>query len=182
MAIDRDSPDDLYPFAEVQVRKLVLRYGLDWNRQKKEDAAGELFLAGWQVWRDTGNVGLAKNRIVSRTVNLYRDDHAEKTHEPKAATASLHRPGINEKGELWDDDANREWDVSKDLARMRGEPAEHSQLRELFDNLPEQQRKVALLRAAGYSDQEIADELGISLRTVERELSRFRKENKDDDR
>lgn len=59
MATHRDSSDDLYPFAEVLLRKLVARYGLDWNPHKTEDAATELFLAGWRIWRDTGNVGLA---------------------------------------------------------------------------------------------------------------------------
>jgi DNA-directed RNA polymerase specialized sigma24 family protein len=37
-----------------------------------------------------------------------------------------------------------------------------------------------LLRGAGYTDREIAAELGIGLRTVERELSQFRKEQKNE--
>jgi len=65
MANERDSPDDLYPFAKALVRKLVRRHGLDWNSHRVEDAELDLFLAGWQVWREKADIGLAKNRMVS---------------------------------------------------------------------------------------------------------------------
>jgi hypothetical protein len=61
MADERDSPDDLYPFAQALVRKLMKKHGLNWSSHRTEDAEQELFLAGWQVWRDEGDIGLAKN-------------------------------------------------------------------------------------------------------------------------
>ncbi|MCA9208135.1 MAG: helix-turn-helix domain-containing protein [Planctomycetales bacterium] len=177
----RDSPDDLYPFAKALVRKLLKRKGLQWDRHRVEDAEQELFLAGWQVWRDEGDIGLAKNRMKTRTANLVRDYWSEQRHEPKAASERFKTPGVGKSGKLWDDDANRDWDVSSTFGSMRGEPSEEASCRELLANLPERQRQVVLLRSAGYSNQEIADELGIGLRTVERELSQFRKEQEDDD-
>lgn len=35
MANERDSPDDLYPFAQALVRKLVKRHGLEWNNRQR---------------------------------------------------------------------------------------------------------------------------------------------------
>lgn len=62
----------------------------------------------------------------------------------------------------------------------RRRPPEEVVYEDMLAAMPERQRKVVLLRSAGYTDQEIADELGVSLRTVERELSKFREEHKDD--
>jgi RNA polymerase sigma factor (sigma-70 family) len=118
--------------------------------------------------------------MVSRTANLLRDDRSERRHEPKAASDQFQTPGIGKLGNLRDD-ANRDWDVSPTFSRMRDEPSEQVSYEEMRAGLPERQRQVVLLRSAGLSDQEIADELGVSLRTVERELSQFRKEHKDDD-
>ncbi len=83
MADDRDSPDDLYPFAQALVRKLIRRHQLTWDEHRKEDAAQDLFLAGWQVWQETQDIGLGKNRMASRKYNLLRDSSSEKKHEPK---------------------------------------------------------------------------------------------------
>lgn len=179
MAHERDSPDDLYPFARALVRKLVKRHGLEWSSHRIEDAEQDLFLAGWQVWREKADIGLAKNRMVTRTANLFRDFKAEEDHEPKASSRFFKPPGI-EGGRLWDDDANRQWDVANVFCDHRSQPAEEAAYNEMLAAMPERQRKVVLLRSAGYSDQEVADELGISLRTVERELSQFRKEHRDD--
>jgi len=176
----RDSPGDLYPFAQALVRKLLKTKGLNWDRHRVEDAEQDLYLAGWQVWQDEGDIGLAKNRMKTRTANLVRDYRSEQRHEPKAASDQLKTPGIGKSGRLWDDDANRDWDVSTTFGSMRDEPSEEASYLELLTNLPDRQRQVVLLRSAGYSNQEIADELGIGLRTVERELSEFRKEQEDD--
>ncbi|MGE0759359.1 MAG: hypothetical protein AB7F89_19770 [Pirellulaceae bacterium] len=59
---ERDSPEDLYPFAQALVRTLLKEKGLRWSSHRVEDAEQDLFLAGWQVWKDEGDIGLAKNR------------------------------------------------------------------------------------------------------------------------
>jgi DNA-directed RNA polymerase specialized sigma24 family protein len=180
MADERDSPDDLYPFAQMLVRKLIKKHGLKWDEHRIEDSEQELFLAGWQVYQDEGDVGLAKNRMKTRTANLVRDYSSERKHEPKAASDQFQSPGIDKSGRLWDDDAIRDWDTSSSFSGMGDDPADVAIYRELLEGLPERQRKIVLLRSAGHTDQEIASELGLSLRTVERELFQFRKERMDD--
>jgi DNA-directed RNA polymerase specialized sigma24 family protein len=56
-------------------------------------------------------------------------------------------------------------DVSPELAAMMAE-----QCRRLFDRLPQDLRTLALAKMEGYSNEEIAQRLGCSVRTVERRL------------
>lgn len=70
--------------------------------------------------------------MFSQAVNMYRDAYSENKHEPKAATECFHRPGVGRKGELWDDDANSDCEVSKELSTIRDDPAERALYRELF--------------------------------------------------
>lgn len=168
MPNERDSPDDLYPFARATVLQLMRQKELRWNSHKVEDAIQDLFLAGWQVWQETKNVGLAKNRMVSRSHNLLRDHKSEKKHEPPSAS-SLPTPA-GRGGE-----ARADRSVSPlDRADSRGDPAKVLLTQEHLDQLSERQRQITLLRMAGYENEEIATELGIGLRTVERELSKIR--------
>ena len=62
MAEQSQTPDDLHPFAEALVRQLVGRQQLKWDKDRCADAAQKLFPAGWRVWSELGDVGLAKNR------------------------------------------------------------------------------------------------------------------------
>jgi DNA-directed RNA polymerase specialized sigma24 family protein len=180
MTEERDTPDDLYPFAEMLVKQLKKQHQLRWNKHRMEDATQDLFLAGWQVYQDEGDIGLAMNRMVTRVAKLHRDYRSEWKSEPKAAS-DQHKPaGIPKDGKLWNDDANRDWDASNVLCDWRRRPPEEVAYEDMLVAMPERQRIVVLLRGAGYTDQEIADELGVSLRTVERELSKFREEHKDD--
>lgn len=48
--------------------------------------------------------------------------------------------------------------------------------RELLQRMPDQRRKIAQLRMAALTNEEIARELGISKRMVEREITALRKE------
>ena len=82
-----DTPDDLYPFARALVLKVIKdRKPPGWDDNRIEDAIQELFLAGWQVWCDTQNIGFAKNRMASRKHNLLRDYYSEDTHEPRPSS------------------------------------------------------------------------------------------------
>lgn len=178
MAEERDSPEDLFNFAQALVRKLKMRRQLNWDEHRMEDAAQDLFLAGWQVWQDQGDLGLAKNRMVTRVSNLFRDYRSERRHEPKPASDLLTTPPIGESGHLWSENVVRGWDAPSRHERAQGDPAEIARLNDYLASLPPRRRKVVTLRMAGYSDAEIADELGIGLRTVERELEALRKEHK----
>ncbi len=178
MAENRDSPEDLYDFAQALVRKLKWRHHLKWDEHRLEDAAQDLFLAGWQ---DKGNIGLAKNRMVSRISNLFRDYKSEKKHEPKPASDLLTTPSIDKSGELWDEDAVRAWDIPPKHEWRQEDPAERARINDYLRSLPPRRRKVIRLRMADYTNEEIAAKLGVSLRTVERELTNARKEHKSDE-
>lgn len=180
MIAERDTPDDLYPFAEMLVKQLKKQHQLRWNRHKMEDAEHDLFLAGWQVWQDAQDVGLAKHRMASRSRNLLRDFQAELEHEPKTGTLPP-RSTIPDSGELWDEGAMRAWAPPDPRATIRGDPAEEASLNSYLGQLTDRQRQIVLMRMAGCTTQEAADELGLSLRTVERELSQLRKDFPHDD-
>lgn len=177
---ERDTLDDLYPFAHVLVKQLLKRYRLRWNEHRVEDAVHDLFLAGWQVWRDEQDVGLAKNRMRDRAKNLLRDFQAELEHEPKTHLFPK-RDHIPKSGRLWDEDTSRGWDPPDARADIRGDPAEVAAVSEYLERLNDRQRKVLMMRMAGCTNQEIADELGLSLRTVDREFETIRKDHPYDD-
>ena len=171
MAEQSQTPDDLCPFAEALVRQLVAKKQLAWDEQRREDAVQELFLAGWQVWRDHGDVGLAKNRMASRQKNLLRDYASERRHEPP------HQSSFPEPVEGTPDYLERD----RRRTALHGDLAGEALVSDFLASLPERQRQIVQLRMAGCTGREIADELGISLRTVERELSLIRKDYQDDD-
>lgn len=57
MAKERDSPEDLFNFAQALVWTLKRRHQRNWNEHRMEDAAQDLFLAGFQVWQVQGHLG-----------------------------------------------------------------------------------------------------------------------------
>ena len=145
-----------------------------------EDAIQDLFLAGWQVWQDEEDVGLAKNRMRDRAKNLLRDFQAELTHEPKASSEHP-KPGVYGRwDEERDEDRVERWNPA-DRTSLRGDPDQEAMVNEYLDGLTERQRRIVLLKMAGYEIEEIASELGIGKRTVDRELETLRKEYPHDD-
>lgn len=180
MPKERDTPDDLYPFAQMLVKELKRKHQLQWNKHQEEDATQDLFLAGWQVWQDEEDVGLAKHRMSDRAKNLLRDFQSEQDHEPKAATEQR-KPGVYGRwDENSDEDAVQRFDTA-DRTSLRGDPDQDAMVNEFLDQLTERQRRIVLLRMAGFESDEIARELGIGLRTVERELQTLRKDFPNDD-
>lgn len=181
MAEQKQSPNDLYPFAQALVWQLVGKKRLPWSEHRIEDEIHTLFLAGWQVWSDEGDVGLAKNRMISRRNNLIRDYKNEREHEPKSASDRLKMPAIGKDGNLWDEDQVRGWDNLSSRDRQCGDPAGEALVNDYLASLTDRQRRIVKLRMADFTNREIADELSIGLRTVERELSLIRKDYRDDD-
>ena len=115
----RDLPEDLHDFAKALLGRLIRRHKLEWDEHRYEDAVQELFLAGWQVWCDKRDVGLAKNRMASRQKNLLRDFISERRHEPRAESEfePIRLPGLAD-GSLEEED----WLGQR--AVVRGSPAE----------------------------------------------------------
>jgi len=156
--------EELYAFARALVGRIAHRRR---DEHWKEDAVQDLVLAGLQDYRDTRDIGLAKHRMASRHNNLLRDDKLERKHEPKAESdltplAAKAKDGDETPGLL-------------EAGTRRDDPVETAIVREYLAKLPERRHRVVQLRMAGYTAQEIADQLGVSLRTVERELELARK-------
>ena len=156
MTEERDTPDDLFPFAQVLVKQLKAQHQLRWSKHKMEDAEQDLFLAGWQVWQDEQNVGLAKNRMRDRAKNLLRDFQAELEHEPKTGF-SPPRDKTSASGALWNEDAIRAWDSPDVRASIRDDPAEVASVNSYLEGLTDRQRQIVLMRMAGCTTQETAD-------------------------
>lgn len=157
--------EELYAFARALVGKIARRRrGEHW----KEDAIQDLVLAGLKDYRDKGDIGLAKNRMVSRRNNLLRDDMLERKHEPKPE--SDFAPPVAKRKD--DEDEPR---GILEAGSRRDSPVETALVKDILGHFPERRRVVVELRMAKFSTQEIADQLGISLRTVERELELARK-------
>ncbi len=154
---------DLVKYAENLVWQLIRQHGLGWDKHRREDAVHELFVAGWEDYQKTGEVGLAKHRMASRKVNLLRDFYSEREHEPKVES-SLPEP---EEGQPTVLEAKRAY---------TSDPVERAIWNEALARLTDRQRQIVAFRRAGLTQREIADEMGISLSTVERELSDIRKE------
>jgi len=173
--------DDLYRTAKALAREVAEKFGDsredpsdNWARQQIDDWADTLFLAGWQVWRDEGDVGLAKNRMRDRKKNLLRDVHAELN---KPQPESQHFPNDEDRREALD--GGLVVPVRSSGTRMRTPaPDNVLQVREFLQRLPERRRKIAQLRLALMTNKEIAEELGIGERTVDREVDTIEKELK----
>jgi DNA-directed RNA polymerase specialized sigma24 family protein len=160
---------ELYSWAKALVRKLRPRQH-GWNEQDIEDAVQLLFLAGWQDYRDNGDLGLAKNRMADRRKNLLRDRKARLAREA-VLESNLPEPEEGQPAPL-------------EQCRLRGnrrdDPVELAAYNELLARLPERQRQIVLLKMSGLTDAEVDQEIGVSKTTIERELRQFRKDHADD--
>lgn len=144
---ERDRPEELYPFAEALVRKMKVRHQLQWSEHRVEYAIQDLYLAGWQVWQDEEDVGLAKNRMRDRAKNLLRDFQAKRTHEPKASSEHP-KPGVYGRwDEERDEDRVERWNPA-DRISLLGDPDQEAMVNEYLDGLTERQRRIILLRTA----------------------------------
>ncbi|OHB65823.1 MAG: hypothetical protein A2V70_13570 [Planctomycetes bacterium RBG_13_63_9] len=114
------------------MRQLVAKKRLPWDKHRIENETQTLFLAGWQVWSDQGDLGLAKNRMVSRRNNLIRDYASERKHEPRNVS-SLPEPMEGTPGHL-------ERDLRR--AELRGDPAGEALVNDYLASLTERQRQI----------------------------------------
>lgn len=174
--------DDLYRTAKALAREVAETFGDrrddpddNWARQHIGDWADTLFLAGWQVWRDEDDVGLAKHRMRDRKKNLLRDVHAE-LNKPQPESQGFQND--EEQREARDGGLVVEVRTSGTRRMRTPEPDNVLQVQEFLQRLPERRRKIAQLRLAAMTNKEIAQELGIGERTVDREVDTLEKELK----
>jgi RNA polymerase sigma factor (sigma-70 family) len=165
MADHAQVADDLYRTAFAIAMKVARQHGLAHDSHRVEDMAQTLFLAGWQVWRDKGEVGFAKHRMRSRRINLI-DDLREERSEPRVESQiseSARRGAVPVR-------------AMDRRPESRKTPLGGQLVEEFLNRLPERRRKIAQLRMAAMTNGEIAEETGISERTVDREIETLKKE------
>lgn len=170
--IRRSQKRDLAAFEELvvlyQQRVYALSYQLTGNYDDAQELAQEVFVRAYralETFRGEADFGTWLHRI---TVNLYLN---MKKRRSSAELVSLDEPVDTGDGE-----------VSREIAATTGDPLEALEEREFREMLegalaeltPEQRAVLVLREVEGYSYEEIARLLGLSLGTVKSRLNRAR--------
>lgn len=179
-------------YAKAAARKVLQKFGLGQDQDRHEDISQTLFLAGWEVWRDTGEWEKARHRMVDRAKN-----EAMKLRE-NLKIKQMPRDKVSEPWYGSDDeaDATERFQHESPSPRLRpvvvrSSAEEDLEIQEYLDTLTERQRRIVQLMMIpmvtpgskkGMTEQQIADELGVPLRTVQREKERIRQHRKEYDR
>lgn len=184
MANETEAFTRIEKYAKAVARKVLRLFDLHKDENEHEEVSQTLFLAGWQVWRDTQNVEYALHRISSRGKN-------EKKKLHKRLKVKL--LGEMDDPKPWfgcDDDVDEterehtELDPTPDLRRgvaVRTDPDDAVVIQERIARLTPRQKDIWVRLVERKSQQQIAEELGVSLRTVEREIAHiFQKETADE--
>lgn len=161
---EREAADELIRFASLAVEKRLKESSLKWSIHRIEDAKHDLVEVGWRDWLKTKNLGFARNRMTDRSKNLLRDYLSERCHEPTSETDLSKRSDEPQPPHALIERSSREYDSALIAERN-----------DYLNTLSERQRAIVHLRYARCTAQEMADALGISLRTVDRELELMRK-------
>jgi DNA-directed RNA polymerase specialized sigma24 family protein len=150
---------ELDSFGRALVMQTVERHGLRWCRNTIEDMVQTLVIAGWEVYASTQNEGLAKNRMASRAKDL-RKIH-RRWNQGRVPLSSV--PVPPESGTTQD----------HPFSQSNGD------LQTIIDNdlpsyLSQRQQQMIRLKLVGFTQEDIAQELRCSTKTVEREFKDIR--------
>jgi len=165
MTDERQAIKELERYAKGVARKLLAQKGLAHDEHQMEDVAQSLLLAGWQVWRDEKNLDHARHRMSTRAAN--EADKLDRQLRQPPPESSVIPAGQPEEDEVRPSDL---------IVDRRDDPVETAAVREFVDGLPEHLQPVFRCRLAGMSNPEIAAELHIGLRTVERAVAQLKQE------
>lgn len=165
MADEKQAIKELERYAKGIARKLLAQKGLSNDEHRLEDVAQSLLLAGWQVWRDEKNLDHARHRMSTRAANEAEKLDQELRQPPPESS-------VMPEGGDEDDDVR----PTEEIVDRRDDPAEAAAVRDFVDGLPERLQPIFRCRLAGMSNPEIAAELNIGLRTVERAVAELKQE------
>ena len=156
----------IYQSAEAMATQLLAAKGLARHSHLIDDAAQEIALAGLQNWQATQNIAFAKVRMRDRLKSWWLRYCADQRRQP--VNESDLPSAVVDDGE------------SVSLLQMhrdrRANPAEEAAVNDFIAHLNPRQQRILRLAYAGYENEQIAEELAVSVRTVERERSTIRKE------
>jgi DNA-directed RNA polymerase specialized sigma24 family protein len=184
---DEEVIKQLEKYAKAVARRVLQRFKRANDDFRHEEITQSLLLEGWKVWKDTGNDGLARHRISTRATNETQK-LADELGEWKTVTDIRPRAGPTAQAESAD--AHEKYDaamVDPGYRRIsvgqvgRQSPEEDKMVQEYLNGLPEDERKIAMARAAEMDIEEISEVTGLSRSTVQRKLRAMRKELKNDD-
>ena len=146
--------------------QLLAAKGLARHSHLIDDATQEIVLAGLQNWQATQNIAFAKVRMRDRLKSWWLRYCADQRRQP--VNESDLPSAVVDDGE------------SVSLLQMhrdrRANPAEEAAVNDFIAHLNPRQQRILRLAYAGYENEQIAEELAVSVRTVERERSTIRKE------
>jgi len=162
-------------YAKGIAHRILLKFNLASDIHRGEDIAQVLLIAGATVWRKTRDVALAKNRMSSRGNNAARNLFRELERQPQPLPRRTDSCDDGREENFPDVTGGQDGEWISDCAVSRSSPLEDMIVREYLDSLPERQRRIVEHRMAGLEFKEIAEALGISLSTVEREMAALRK-------
>lgn len=156
----------IYQSAEAMATQLLAAKGLARHSHLIDDAAQEIALAGLQNWQATRNIAFVKVRMRDRLKSWWSryclHQHRQPVNESSLPSA------VKDDGE------------SVSLLQMhqdrRANPAEEAAVNDFIAHLSLRQQRILRLAYAGYENKQIAEELAVSVRTVERERSIIKKE------
>lgn len=183
-------------YAKAAARKVLLKFGLGQDQDRHEDITHTLFLAGWEVWRNTGDWEKARHRMVDRAKNeakaLRKDLKVEQFDERQLDPAIEDWDEVVGEGDAPLPPLTPHHSAPKGVrVVVRSSVEEDLMVQEYLDTLTERQRRIVQLMMIpmvtpgskkGMTEQQIADELGVPLRTVQREKERIRQHRKEYDR
>lgn len=181
MADDKEVLDRLDRYAKAIARNILCKFDLEYAHDRAEDIAQNLYIAGWLVWKDTGNEGLAKHRMSDRGKNAIQKLATELKNEPQpvrhlpAATSGDEREGVDPTEAYHAESPGSPHRPVRVSSLSRASPIEDMIVQEYLDGLTERQRRIVECRFAQMTVKEIAETLGVSTSTVERELALLQK-------
>lgn len=192
MPDDMDVTERMERYAKAAARKVLLKLGLEQDESRHEDISQTLFLAGWEVWSDTGDWEKAKHRMSDRAKNESKKLHADlgvKQFDEEQPDA---RYGCDDDADATERYQHEPRAPAPRVMRVqvRSSAEEDQRIQEYLDGLSDLQRRIVELTLVpmdkpgskkGLTEQQMAKELGIPLRTLQREKERIRQHRKEYD-
>lgn len=152
--------EEIYKFASRFAKYFLARKGLSLHAHRIDDATQDIALAGFENWNKTQNIAFTKKRICDRMKSWWTRHWAIEGRHP------LPESQLSAARDYEDDSAA----ICAMRCDRRSDPVQEAAVRDFLEiRLTPRQRSIANFTAAGFSDEEIAAELGISIRTIQRE-------------
>jgi len=147
------TPKEIYKDAKKIASQFLIGKGLGKHHHLIEDATQEIALAGFQCSEETDQVGCIVNRMKSRLKRWWVRYLKEQSRRSSESA-----------GEILDSEIVQEHENRSQNSHDPGA------LKSFLDTkLIPRQRQIANYFMAGFTQKQIAEELGISIRTVQRE-------------